>query len=806
MRHLLADVRYALRQYARRPGTTLATLFVLTLGMTVAASLFTWVRAYTTSPPPGIAPAGDLVIVRGVISTPQARWSRRFSRAEFEAQAAAASSFARVAGWTTATVAIDRPGGEDTDWVLASFVTAGWFETLGVPLQAGAGLPAASAGDPLVAVISPGLRELHFASDAEALGRTLTVGGRPVTVVGVAPPRFQGVNVPEKRGLWLPDAAFDLLAAPTLERSYGTVARLAPGVSMATASAAMQAIAGNIAREEVAHDAREVRTSDVVPMVAMRADPLFEEEIGVMTTALTLLGLLVLVVTGTNASALQTGIAMTRGREIATRVSLGAPRRRVLRQLLVESGLLGLAAGAAAVALLLAVMRVLPAAMANLPFAMGFDATATAFTLGVALAAGVLAGMSPALFATRGDVVSGLKASGNANSTRRGTLQRGLVVAQILLTQPLVVMLVAMLLLLAGEVQRQSASAATGEVARVQLRAATREAAVATPAQESERLARQLRTLPEVAAAVPDPGHSIDYEGYTAQTAAPVAPFELDVQYVAPGWFEVVGRTLLAGRGFTDADVQPADSPQERALVIGEDLAAALWPGQSPIGKRLAPPPDFDFPPLRVVGVANTPPGAERRGGMSYVVYLAGPVERIALLVQLRGGAEAALRRLREALREAAPGLGIVELRTLGEIERQVRREFMMAMGIFAGLGLLALLLSAIGLYAVVAFAVSQKLGEIAVRLAIGARAGQVVARTMREGLKLVAIGLVLGLPASLAGLALVTRSTNMLPPVPVWQVGLLAMIGIAAIAALATWMPARRAAQVDPATHLRGD
>jgi ABC-type antimicrobial peptide transport system permease subunit len=135
-----------------------------------------------------------------------------------------------------------------------------------------------------------------------------------------------------------------------------------------------------------------------------------------------------------------------------------------------------------------------------------------------------------------------------------------------------------------------------------------------------------------------------------------------------------------------------------------------------------------------------------------------------------------------------------------------MRGQYLQATSIFAGLGLLALLIAAIGLYAVVAFAVSQRLAEIAVRLAIGARAGQVVLRTMGDGLRLVLVGLVLGLPASLAGLALVTGTTNMLPPVSLWQVGSLAMLGIATIAALATWIPARRAARVDPANYLRGD
>jgi hypothetical protein len=446
--------------------------------------------------------------------------------------------------------------------------------------------------------------------------------------------------------------------------------------------------------------------------------------------------------------------------------------------------------------------------MVNMPFALSFDVASVAFTFCVGLLAGTVAGLSPAFFASRGDVVSGLKASGGANSTRRGRLQRGLVVAQILLTQPLIVMLVAMVLLLAGEYRRQSVTESAQEVATVKMLVADVDAAGADVAVETERLARTLEGLPGVERAIHDPEGSLDLVGYTAETATPAAPFELDAQLVAPGWFGLTGLAVRAGREFAAPDVLPLESRQERAVVIGEDFASALWPGESPIGKRLAPPPESTTGPLLVVGVAHTPAGRVRRGGMPYLVYLPAPANpgRVALLAKLRGDTETALREIRTALRQAAPGLGIVELRTVGEVEREMRGQYLQATSIFAGLGLLALLIAAIGLYAVVAFAVSQRLAEIAVRLAIGARAGQVVLRTMGDGLWLVLVGLVLGLPASLAGLALVTGTTNMLPPVPLWQVGSLAMLGIATIAALATWIPARRAARVDPANYLRGD
>lgn len=807
MQHLLTDLRYGLRQARNRPGTTLAIVFVLTVGMTIAAALFSFVRGWHTAPPPGITAADDLVTIRGVLSKPWLR-KRLFSREELRAQQQSPGTFAAIAGFTHAVVAVDRPEGGDPQWIEATFVTDGYFKVLGVPVVAGTDLDAAAHGDPLVAVVSRALRERHFATDQEALGKSMTVGGRAVTVVGVAPERFRGVETGEVHGLWLPEAAYTSLVAEDADPLYGSFARLAPGVTLEAASAAMQAIAVNATQREIGDDPREVRTTDVVPLAAMRSDPLFEREIGGMTAAVSLLGLLVLVVTGTNASALQTGVAMTRGREIATRLSLGASRLRVLRQLLVESSLLGLVAAGLAVSLLLVAERPLAEALVNFPFPLALDATATLFTLGVGLAAGVLAGMSPALYAVRSGVAAGLKSGAGATSAQRNRLQRGLVVAQVLLTQPLVVMLAAMLLLVMDQYQRLAVDASADQVVKLELGAANVEAARLDAAAETRRLAHRLESLPGVARAIPDPGASTWLWDYTATGSGATQPFELQAQMVAPGWFDLMGRTLVAGRGFAPVDAAPMEGRQERPVVIGDDLAAALWPGASPIGQRLSPPPESRTGPLLVVGVTPTPPQLAQRGGAPFVVYLPSlpHAEKITLLLRVHGSAESALPAIRSTLRQAAPGLAIVELRTLADIENEVRGQYLMASNLFAGLGLLALLIAAIGLYAVVAFAVAQRVREIAVRLAIGARAGQVVRRTMGDGLRLVVIALVLGLPASLAGLALVTSTTQLLPPVPVWQVGLIAMLAIAVIAGTATWLPARRAARVDPAQHLRSE
>ena len=812
MNRILLDARYALRHFTRRPGVTATMVAVLVIGMTIATSLFSFVHAYLVEPPRGIARADDLVRIRAVQSTPYGLRERRFERVELDAHLSATNLYRSAAGWTTSLVAVEHAGSADPDWVTTMFVTDAYFDVLGVHPAAGPGLPAMREGDTtLAAVVSRALRERHFASDAEAIGRTLVVAGRPVTIVGIAPAQFRGVDNGYPYVLWLPDAASETLAPSIEPPQWAAVARLAPGTTATAASAAAAAITTN-AIASVGDDPRVTPSSDVVPLAAMNGDPLFEQEIVGMTTALSLLALVVLLVTGTNASALQTGLSMARGREIAMRFSLGASRGVVVRQLLTESGLLGLVAGAATLALLLAVQRVGATFLSEFPVPVRIDAASIAFTFGIALAAGVIGGISPALHASRAGVAATLKATTGGSSSRRGGLQRGLVVAQVLLTMPLVVLLTAMVLMVVAEYRREAVRDVSHEVALLELRAASSDAGAVDPAREVGHLAPRLENLPMVERAIPNVGRVEHYNDYVAEGATDTTTerLELEASVVAPGWFETMDRPIRAGRALALADSTTREARDDAPIVIGEDLAAAIAPGRTPIGMRILPPPESTGPALVVVGVARTPPGMQRRPGDEYEVFTpATPkhaVTDVSLLVRLRGDPLASMRELRDALRATAPGLGIVELRTLAQIEEEGRNAYLVGTAVLAGLGFLALFLSAIGLYAVVAFAVTQRTAEIAVRLAVGARTGQVVRHTMRDGMRLTAVGLVVGVPLSLAALHVVISTPKMLPPVPLWQVAAIAVLGVVAIATAATWIPARRAARVAPASVLRSD
>ncbi len=805
------DLRFALRQFVRRPGATVTMLVVLSIGMAVSATLFSFAKGFALEPAPGIERAHDLVRIRGKISKPHGIYARLFTREELDAQIASTSVFAKVAGWTEAVVAVERQGAADPDWVEASFVTDGYFDVLDVRTVAGPGLPPArDRSSELVAVMSRALRERHFATDADAVGATLKVAGQPVTIVGVSPPGFAGADGGDAHQLWLPDAARPVLSPSANAPLYAAAARLLPGVNQEHASAAMATLATNAdVGAPVPDDPRETRSTDVVSMTTYSADPDFEREAKAAMTMLSLLGLVVLLITGTNTSALQTGIAMTRGREIAMRLSLGASRGRVLRQLLTENALLGIVAGALALTLLLLVEKFAMQYLPSVPLKVGLDSAAVVFTLSIGLTVGVLSGLSPALYATGVSVASTLKANAGGTAERRGRLQRGLVVAQVMLTQPLLVLLTAMTLVLVGAYQREAVQDLSHQLVHLRMRAADAGVGTVDPTRETAQIAQRLEALPGIARAIPHPAIEYGVDDYQAEASqVPAGAFELHVHVIAQGWFETMDQPVLVGRQFEATDAAPLDALHERPIVIGEDLAAKLWPGASPLGRRLAPPPHVKKPPLVVVGIVATRPGTQARPGDPFVVYALAPLDakQISLLVRLRGDAATSIDEIRTALHQATPHLGVVELRTQADLQNEGRAELLDGIGALAVLGLLALGIAAIGLYAVVAFAVTQRTGEIAVRMAIGARPGQVVRRSMGDGLRLTAIGLAIVLPASLLGLAVISAMPQTLPPVPLWQVAAIAMLSISAIAAAATFIPSRRAARVQPARVLGGE
>jgi predicted permease len=742
--------------------------------------------------------------------------------------------FSTVTGWTESDVVGDMPGVLDHSAMRVHFVTDGYFDVIGLPPVRGSKLPATVQGAtpdaPLVAVISHAMWEDAFGK-TDVMNRTLMVNGVGVRIVGVAAPRFNGVLASEDSRLlmWLPLAARPaILAAAGASGAsalssvdstlFEAVGRLRPGVSPEEAAAAIRVVAARAVSRMTPR--RSVDRNTIPPILVNDAEvaPLRGWAVGgggplglppgnavlAIAAMLGTVATLLLLVVCTNVAALNVSAAVARRQEIAIRLSLGASRRRVIRQLLTESVVLALFGGGLGLGLYWALI----AAISRVPEAAFFrpDAGTVAFTLCVALGTGILCGLAPALHATRGDVSTALKDS-DSGATRRSRLQHGFVVAQVMFTQPLLV-LVAMLV---GTLLIEATKPPPGDVPDHVLRLGVDVSPASGRAEQKaaalDRLAARLRETPGVVSVVPEPfivrnGTLVVRDEDRVSIPSGGAPVTAKMFVVSPGYFDLMGVPLIVGR---DA-VPSADT--SAAIIIGSDLARRAFGDASPIGRRFS---DLSLSGARardfvVIGVYAS---EYFDRGNSALVYRSLPrLQASSYLIRTAMPASDLTAAIRQIAREELPTAPIASLMTLEQIKTASTRTMRAVQAGAAGCGALILLLSAIGLYGAVALGVGQRRREIGIRMALGARAGQVVMLFHGRGLRLGIIGLVLGLPISVVTIAFVSRPS----PGTVDTSPSLALVGgiiagvVIVVASVATLIPATRAARVNPVTVLRSD
>jgi predicted permease len=436
---------------------------LLALGIGLNSALFTVIYSLVRMPPPGIALEESLVRIRGVDRNrgPGGTLGREFSYREYRDYAARTNLFSAVAAWTSADVVL---GAGSLHSGAATFVTANYFQVLGVRPTQGAGLPVSSPDEgaaQLVGVISDVVWDRVFGRAPDVVGRTIDVNGVTVSIVGVAPKRFAGARVGgSQMRVWLPlNARVQVLRAGAAALSspdtivFSLAARLQPGVLPEQTAATVQAIAARAEQQSERWRASGAISTEVVALQADNYYPPSGEpaSVGGRLSSL-LIPLLILLIPCTNVSGLLVGLALKRRREIAVRLSLGAGRRRIVRQLITESVLLALAAALVGLAVIVILMRTIGLRLPTVQLALHWPALVFTFT--VAVFTGILFGISPALHATRVSVADVLKNSANAVASTRSRLQSGLVVTQIALTQPLLLGLGALLLSLFSDLQR----------------------------------------------------------------------------------------------------------------------------------------------------------------------------------------------------------------------------------------------------------------------------------------------------------------------------------------------------------------
>jgi predicted permease len=505
--------------------------------------------------------------------------------------------------------------------------------------------------------------------------------------------------------------------------------------------------------------------------------------------------------------------AVARRHEIAVRLSLGASRVRVLRQLITESTLLAAVGGGAGLVLawwtLTWAGRTFKSDLGGV--AVAPDAGTFAFTFALAVGTGIIFGLSPALHATRGAVAGAMRDSG-AGATIRSRLQRTFVTAQITLSQPLLVILATMLAMVIGSYQ-QGAPAVTRRVVVVALRPLLRTGAPGQRGEAVDSLVPRIAAHPEVLDAVPEA------RPFTAGwIVAPNVRAIVNVEGSAPGWLALNDVAILEGRDVVLADTAVT---REYPVVVGSDLASALWGGANAIGRTIEPPmlqgAALDSVTMTVVGVYDASQPLLRRrmsggagsGNPTFRVYSARGKEwrRDRIFVRTRGAAEPIVPALRQLIEYRAPLLPLQSAQTLAEIEADDNREALRMASVAGVAGALALLLASLGLYGVVALAVQQRTREIGVRIAVGASPARLVRMFVGSGLRIGVVALLLGLPLSIVGMRLLLAQGFVVgPDVNVWSIGFGIACILLGVVTAATWIPARRATRVDPATTLRVD
>ena len=817
---LTADLRYALRHFSRTPVTAITLVLVLAFGIGVNSAIFTLLQAFAMRGPPAVDADPSLVRVRGTLFVRASGrlGARGFSGPEVEAIAARRETFSSVAGWAHEQLVFDVGDGNEPRVRRGHFVTPNYFATLGVRPVIGPGLPAVQTTDTpgaeLAVVISHRLWGL-FGDDAAVIGRVVRINGIPVRIVGVAPPGFQGAlaGLDDGVSLWLPLAARAPLVRSTpnalVNRDstiFQAVGRLTPGTNVDRATSVVRVVAaGWVPDDRKGFD----YSSDVVPLrgdTEVYDDPSVALAVGLAGTG----ALIVLLIACTNVSALLVGAGVARRREIAIRLSLGASRRRIVRQLITESSLIAIAGGALGLMTFWSIINVLSWAYGAYGGApLEVDLVTVGFTAVIALGTGIIFGLSPALHATRLDVAHALKDAGGG-VTSRSRLQRAFIVAQIGLTQPLLVSLALVIAVTRSELGGIGGEHPLSErLTRITFGAGgesngkpnVKHARIRDAMDRVSRLPGVERVMPEVSGFdMADLRVRVSDRG-TGSRADEVVTTR--IEGAAPGYFAFWAIPLLRGRDLVAADTAGRDM----AVVIGTDLARFLWGLADPIGKRLDVASRSGASSAAVVvGVFDTA-GVARGGGRVYTAH-GGRWQKDSYLIRTRSPGTAVIPAVRQVVRAAVPDIPVYRVATLAEVARRDRHDMMLATASAAGGGLLALLLASIGLYGVVALAVRQRHREIGIRVALGARPGQVIGMFFMSGIRLSVVGLVLGLPLSVAALYAVVstvagvHSNN----VVIGGAAVVVAVAVVAVASLATWVPARRAASVDPLVAIRVD
>jgi len=804
MESVLQDLRFGLRALRKRPGLTLVAVVSLGLGIGANTTAFTWMNTFVLRPLPAVPQFGRLVAI-STHGPGDAEWAISYPnlhdwRAQSRSLDVAASAMGELG-------LRDEGGTVERTW--ASMVSGNYFDVLGVRPALGRLLTMRDEEQRApVVVLGYSYWRRRFAADSAIVGRTLELNGHALTVVGVAAPRFGGTIIGLQFDTYAPVTLVPMLTGLTgMDRRQNEfmdgVGRLRAGWTLAQARQELDGLAKRVAAETGDEDSKN--GAFVKPFSDQGAASFLRP---VLIALLGVTGL-VLLIACANVANLLLARAIARRREIGIRLALGADRWRLVRQLLTESLAMGLLAGGVGVAVAYwsrdAIMRIVPPAPFPISLDFAVDGRVLLFALGVTVAAAMVFGLVPALQASNQTLVPSFKDEIGGGAAHRSRLQSTLVISQVALS--LVSLVCAGLFIRSLEASRNADVGFTG-ADHVLLVSTDLHLAGVPDSQRvavADRLLDRLRAVPGVEAASLAMLTPLGFGGSSSITVSPEGyaprPNEnLSIEYLAVGsdYFRAMGIPLVRGRGFERGDVKGA----LEVAVVNERFAQRFWPGQDPIGLRFQRNGIW----RTVVGVAKQGKYhelTERPESMVYVPFAQEPLSGFDVVVRTAGDPRALTGPVRQAFQDAAADLPFLDVRTLAEHIQAAAFVQTIGATMLAAFGAMALLLSAIGIFGVLSYYVGQRTREIGLRVALGAGRREVVGMVVGRAIRLVALGLAGGLVLALgAGQLLRSQLVGVGPRDPVTYLGIAALLALVGLAA--AWLPARRAARVDPMVALR--
>jgi putative ABC transport system permease protein len=800
------DLRYALRTLRSSPGFTLVAVACLSLGIGVNAMIFSVIDGILLQPFP--YPDAERLLVLNAFN-PRAGINRAgISYADFKDWRDENTTFASMAAFTQRSLTI-ADGSADPERYNGATISWNLFELLGTPPAIGRGFGPEDdrPGAEPVVLLSDDVWQRRYNGDRSIVGRSILINTRPHTVIGVMPPKFL---FPENQRLWVPISPYER-EWNRQTRNIQVFGRLRPGVTYEQADADLKALT---ARLEARYPDDNKGWSALVRglrswMVPDDVDVILKAMMGAVT--------LVLMIACANVANLLLARASARHREISIRAALGAGKWRIVRQLLTESVLIGLIAAPLGYGFAVVGMRLMDAGIPpdSIPYFIhwSLDLRSIAYLVAISMLTGIIFGLAPAVQAARSNLTDSLKEGARgATGGKRARLRSALVVVEIAMS---LVLLIGASLFVRSFLNLQNSRTGFDTAPLMTMRFYLPGTAYETAdakARRVEDIVQRVEGLPGVEAAFSSNfipfgagggGGRILIEGRSFEAGQ-----EPQITFIAatPRLRQTLNVALMQGRDLTEAE----ETTRTPVALINQTMAKQIWKDENPLGRRFQFKDDGKPEWFTVVGVIadfqHFQGDTDRPIFPSaYAPYSFGPTLNTGLTIRVAGDPSQITSAVREQIRSSDPALPVFSVQTMEELRQRSFWQFQLFGWMFGAFGAIALVLASIGVYGVLSYSVTQRAQEIGVRVALGAERRDVLRLILVHGMKLAAIGIVLGIGlAAAATQGIKTVLYNVTPTDPLSFGGVAVFLTLVALTA--SYIPARRAMAVDPIVALRND